>query len=119
MTGFPPLPIDNAALEAWVDALAAQIASRLVTTEDDNTSEQWRLLDVAAVAEMLGRSARWVRTRARDGSLPYVRLDGGPFAFEADDVREFARARHVDGRTDKAPPTKPRGLTTVERGWDT
>lgn len=55
----------------------------------------WRLLTLAEAAERLGRSERWVRDRIKAGELPYVRLDGGAFAFELDDLQTFARVRRI------------------------
>lgn len=55
----------------------------------------WRLLTLAEAASRLGRSERWVRDRIKAGELPYVRLDGGAFAFELDDLQTFARVRRI------------------------
>jgi hypothetical protein len=88
------------AIEALIDELASKIGLRVAELVAAQlppivVAEPWGLLDSAGVAKMLGRSERWVRDRARDGSLPWVRLDGGAKAFDPDDVRAFARARRI------------------------
>ena len=91
-------------LSELVGALAAELAP-LVAAELSRggthaaTAEGWRLLNLEDAAACLGRSTRWVRDRVKEGSLPYVRLDGGALSFELDDLRAFARARRVDGES--------------------
>jgi predicted DNA-binding transcriptional regulator AlpA len=102
------LPAD--ALAVLVDLLANAVAARVaaivldaMTASGQATSqagtrpspEAWRLLNVAQVAELLGRSPRWVHGAVKDKGLPYIRLDGGALAFDVDDVRAWARARRV------------------------
>jgi Helix-turn-helix domain len=79
-------------VERLVPSIAAELAA-LPKAEPE--TEPWRLLTVEDVAARLGRSARWVRDRAKRGDLPFVRLDGGALAFEIEDVRAFAQARRV------------------------
>jgi excisionase family DNA binding protein len=83
-------------LELLLDELADRVAERLAPLlAPAPAAESWRLLDVEQTAERLGRSTRWVRERAKRGDLPFVRLDGGGFAFEEADLQAFARARRV------------------------
>ncbi len=91
---------EQGALEQLAALVAAAVAPRLAELVAARMPapvlpEPWRLLDVAGVSAMLGRSERWVRDRAKDGSLPRVRLDGGPLAFDIDDVKAFARERRI------------------------
>ena len=93
MSGLPTL---EAVVRVFAAELAPLVAAAL--SEDDarpREAEPWHLLDVEETAARFGRSTRWVRDRLKAGELPYVRLDGGAFAFELDDLRAFARARRV------------------------
>jgi hypothetical protein len=82
--------------EPLLDELADRVADRLrPLLAPAPGAESWRLLDVEQVADRLGRSTRWVRERAKRGDLPYIRLDGGAFAFDEADLRAFAHARRV------------------------
>lgn len=86
----------NLDVDLLLDELADRVAARLrLHVESAPAAQSWRLLDVDEVAERLGRSTRWVRERAKRGDLPFVKLDGGAFAFEESDLRAFARARRV------------------------
>jgi excisionase family DNA binding protein len=80
-----------------VQLLAAELAPLVADLRPAASPEPdpWRLLDVDEAAARLGRSTRWVRDRVKAGELPYVRLDGGAFAFELEDLRAFAKARRV------------------------
>jgi excisionase family DNA binding protein len=101
--GLPPTffePLLDLVVERLVPPLTAELATAL--HQVDTANETWRLLDVDEVAIRLGRSARWVRERAKQGQLPFVRLDGGALAFELEDVHAFARARRVSAG--KPPP---------------
>jgi hypothetical protein len=87
-------------IEELVRAVAAELAPRIAAefesaVPSERDGESWRLLDVDETARKLGRSTRWVRDRAKRGELPFIRLDGGPLAFDLDDVRAFASARRV------------------------
>jgi len=85
-------------LDEVVRGLASELAP-LVAAElrpaMPTEGESWYLLDLDKAAARLGRSTRWVRDRVKAGDLPYVRLDGGAFAFELADLQAFARARRV------------------------
>ena len=81
-------------LDQLADLVAVRLAPLLAAPP---AAESWRLLSLEQAAEALGRSSRWVRQRVKRGELPYVRLDGGGFAFEVEDLRAFARAHRVDG----------------------
>ena len=81
-----------------VDVLAEEIAPRVAELVAEQVTpaqaaEPWRLLSVADAAVRLGRSAKWVREH-RD-EIGWVKLDGGAFAFDVEDLRRFARARRV------------------------
>jgi hypothetical protein len=89
-------------LRALLDELAETIAQRAAAivleggASDGNVArESWRLLTLEEAAARLGRSPRWVRDRVKAGELVRVRLDAGAFAFELEDVQEFARARRL------------------------
>lgn len=83
-------------LEQLVAAIADAVAARLAPECPVRPVEEaWRLLTLEETAERLTRSTRWVRQRAKDGLLPFVRLDGGALAFDPDDVRAFADSRRV------------------------
>jgi predicted DNA-binding transcriptional regulator AlpA len=76
-----------------------------------------RLLNLRETAEILRRSERWVRERARTFELPVVRLDGGALAFRPADVEAFINAHRVPA-IDQPPPASvrtrsPRYLTTT------
>jgi predicted DNA-binding transcriptional regulator AlpA len=78
--------------EELAPLLAAELAAQL---PQPATAEPWHLLNLEQAAERLGRSARWIRERAKRGDLPFVRLDGGALAFEEADLRAFAQARRI------------------------
>ena len=85
-----------------VDVLAEEIAPRvaeLVAEQVTPTSaaEPWRLLSVEEAAQRLGRSTRWVRDHK--DAIGWVKLDGGAFAFDVEDLRQFARDRRVPEKT--------------------
>lgn len=61
-----------------------------------------RLLSVAAVAEILGRSPKTVRRRISDGTLPAV-VEAGQLMVRGDELREY-----IDGLA------RPSG-TTIRR----
>jgi Helix-turn-helix domain len=83
-------------LDRVVERLVPPIAAELAALpKAEPEGEPWRLLTAEDAAARLGRSARWVRERAKRGDLPFVRLDGGALAFEIDDVRAFAQARRI------------------------
>lgn len=86
-------------LESLVDLIAARVVDQLrpLLAAPEPASEEWRLLNVEQAAAALGRSDRWVRERAKRGDLPYVKLDGGAFAFELEDLQAFAAVRRVGG----------------------
>jgi hypothetical protein len=80
--------------------LVESIAARVVELVTDGlpapaTEEGWHLVDVEEAAGRLTRSTRWVRDHKDE--IGYVRLDGGAFAFEVDDLRRFAQERRVGG----------------------
>lgn len=111
----------EAAGRELADLVALSVVAALAEAPQRDGQETWRLLSVAEAAERLGRSQRWVRERARDGSLPHVRLDGGALAFELADVRAFAGACRIDVRGESAietPVPPPSRLTPVRKGWD-
>ena len=89
----------GALLDFVLDDLALRVAERLATSNGHvpEAPEPWRLLTLEEAAACLTRSTRWVRERVKAGDLAYVRLDGGAFAFDPDDVRAFARGRRVGG----------------------
>jgi hypothetical protein len=91
-------------VEELGDAVARRVLevlrAEIETMTGSNPAELWQLLTVAEVSERLGRSSRWVRERAKEGSLPWVKLDSGPLAFLPDDVEAFARARRVPAEDD-------------------
>jgi hypothetical protein len=91
------LELPEELVERITDLRAGEVAARVIAAlrHDDARAEPWHLLDLDDAATRLGRSTRWVRDRVKAGELPYVRLDGGAFAFELDDLRSFARARRV------------------------
>jgi hypothetical protein len=83
-----------------VDVLAEEIAPRVAELVAEHltpaqAAEPWRLLTVEEAAQRLGRSTRWVRDHK--DAIGWVRLDGGAFAFDVEDLRRFARARRVPG----------------------
>jgi predicted DNA-binding transcriptional regulator AlpA len=81
-----------------IEAIATSVAAKVAATTPPQTQDAWQLLNVEDVAGRLGRSTRWVRERVKRGDLPYVRLDGGAFAFELSDVQDFAIERRIDVR---------------------
>jgi len=99
-TGVPSVESADA-LARLLDLMAEQLAPRIAAEladafpEEHAEAEPWRLLDVADAAARFGRSTRWVREQAKRGQLPFVRLDGGPLAFQLEDVQAFARARRI------------------------
>jgi hypothetical protein len=86
-------------LELVLDDLAARVERRLAGSNGHGPepAEGWGLLTLEEAASRLTRSTRWVRDRVKAGDLSYIRLDGGAFAFDPDDVRAFAQARRVGG----------------------
>lgn len=90
----------SARLEITVgDELVEQIAERVVALvverlPVDGAAEPG-LMTLKEAAAYFGRCERWVSDRRRDGSLPWVRLDGGPYSFLRDDLEAFARARRI------------------------
>lgn len=87
------------AVDAMLELVADQVATRVLAELEDRSpataDEPWRLLTLEDAAARLGRSTRWLRDRVKRGDLPYVRLDGGAFAFELDDLRAFALERRI------------------------
>lgn len=84
-------------LDLLVEDVAARIAADVTNrlAPEMPESRPWHLLDVEETADRLGRSTRWVRERAKQGELPFVRLDGGALAFELEDIQTFALARRI------------------------
>lgn len=85
-------------LRQLVDVLAEEIAPRVAELVAERVTaapaaEPWRLLSVEEAAQRLGRSTRWVRNHK--DAIGWVKLDGGAFAFDVDDLRRFARERRV------------------------
>jgi hypothetical protein len=97
-TGRAPLtePLGLTILAEIVERVALRVAELVAEQlHAPASAEPWKLLSTAEVAAALGRSERWVRDRRKDGSLPWVRLDGGPPAFRLEDVHAFAEARRI------------------------
>jgi excisionase family DNA binding protein len=123
----PPGPLD-VLLDLVVERLVSPIAAELAALpRAEPEAEAWHLLTVQEVAARLGRSARWVRERAKRGDLPFVRLDGGALAFEIDDVRAFAQARRVPATAppplaarlhEESKPASPAGSKRAQRATD-
>jgi hypothetical protein len=87
-----------------IDVLAEAIAPRVAELVAEQVTparleEPWRLLSVEEAAQRLGRSTRWVRDHK--DVIGWVRLDGGAFAFDIEDLRRFARERRVLETTSK------------------
>ncbi len=86
-------------LDDLLGGLADRIADRVAAILEErlavDVSEPWKLIDLADVCRRLGRSERQVRQWAKSGELRYVRLDGGRFMFDIEDVRAFAQSRTV------------------------
>lgn len=85
-------------LGQFVDVLAEEIAPRVAKLVAEQgtpaqAAEPWRLLSVEEAAQRLGRSTRWVRDHK--DLIGWVRLDGGAFAFDVEDLRRFTRERRV------------------------
>ena len=100
-----------------VSALAPRVAAELASQMPvPAAAESWRLLNVDEAAAALGRSTRWVRQKAKDGSLPYVRLDGGSLRFEVDDLRAFAMDRRVSAERGETLAGRLRLLGDPARG---
>ena len=102
--------------DQFVDEVAAALAARLATdglVPPARAREDWRLMTLAEAAAVFGRSERTVRKWVREGRLPRVHLDGGAWAFDPDDLRDFARTRRVGGPGPLAGPLagsrEPRG----------
>src|SRR5207302_4237701 len=88
------------------DAVAMNVASILTAMMSEQSQPgPWRLVGVDAVADVLGRSRRWVHRAVKERGLLFIRLDGGALAFDLDDVREWARERRVPAvETDALAP---------------
>ena len=82
-----------------IDEIATAVAARLATDgvvpPARAREDRWRLLSVDEVAEIFGRSPRWVHDAVVKRQLPFVRIDGGGRMFDLDDVRAWARGRRV------------------------
>jgi excisionase family DNA binding protein len=92
MSARVELALPDELIEAIAERVVALVVEQLragVAAEPD------RLCTLEEAADYFGRSTRWVRDRVRDGSLPWVRLDGGPLRFLRDDLEAFARARRI------------------------
>lgn len=102
------MSVPSELLAALADELAEAVATRLEDAfrahAHENPAESWRLLTLSETAERLCRSERTIRNWVREGRLPRVHLDSGAFAFDLDDVREFAQARRVGGPDSLAAP---------------
>jgi hypothetical protein len=96
--------VNREALDVVLEELVGRVASRVVAeltlrtldlsvTELPRSGEEWRLVDVEEAARRLGRSPRWVREHKT--VIGYIRLDGGPLAFDVADLQRFARDRRV------------------------
>src|SRR5438874_9130426 len=80
-------------VDAIAEAVAANLTGRLPVAGE---RDEWRLWSEQETAERLGRSTRWVRERAKEGSLPSVRLDAhGGRMYDPEDVKAFAKARRM------------------------
>jgi excisionase family DNA binding protein len=93
-----------------VAAIADAVVTRLAISSPEKHVDEWRLLDISKAADRLGRSTRWVREQVKSGSLPYVRLDGGAYAFELEDLKQLAIQRRIDVRDE----ARPRRLKAIE-----
>ncbi len=87
-------------LEGFADLVAERLAARLADGPPAHTREAaangWRLLSVEEVAEVLGRSPRWVHDAVATRGLPTVHLDArGGRMFELEAVQAWARRRRV------------------------
>lgn len=52
-----------------------------------------RYFDTAQAAEYLMTTPHWIRSKARDGSLPFYRLPGGKFVrFKVEDLDAFVES---------------------------
>jgi hypothetical protein len=88
--------VDGRILQQLLEEVAGLVVARLEAGSPAPVeAESWRLLSVDQVAELFGRSSRWVHSAVKDRGLPYVRLDGGGKMFDPVDVRAWARARRV------------------------
>ena len=56
-----------------------------------------RLLDANEVAAILGGPVSWIRSAAREGAMPHVKL-GRYVRFDEDDVRAWIAESKVAGR---------------------
>ncbi|MGB2874795.1 MAG: hypothetical protein WBB76_04885 [Gaiellaceae bacterium] len=80
----------------FADAIAERVKAELDGAQrPTQQAEPWQLVDVEEAGRRLGRSARWIRERAKRGELRQVRLDGGALAFDVEELRAFARARSI------------------------
>lgn len=87
------LRIPDVLVEVIADAVAARLAGDALGRPHES---RWRLLAVDEVAELLGRSPRWVHDAVTRRGLPHVHLDGGGGRmFDPADVRAWARARRI------------------------
>ena len=104
--------------DAIVERLSCSDGSRHGAMAENDQPGSWRLLDTAQAAALLTRSERWLRERAKRGDLPYVKLDGGPFAFDIDDLRAFVKARRVPLEEDEtlAGHWQPPGKAAPQTG---
>ncbi len=84
-------------LAGLVDAIAAEVAARLTDARPTTPAAEleWRLVDEATAAGLLGRSPRWLRERRKRGSISYVRLDGGRSMYRLEDLQAFADSKLV------------------------
>jgi len=68
-------------LSAFLDELAERVAARLSGGEPhaqiQRSPDPWRLWTLEETAQRLTRSERWVRERAKQGELPFVRWTAG------------------------------------------
>jgi excisionase family DNA binding protein len=100
--GVPVSEALTASLEQTVNAIADLIAERVAEQLQSQLAappaEAWRLVSVDEIANILGRSKRWVHGAVKERGLPYIRLDGGALAFSIEDVRAWAEARRVPRR---------------------
>jgi hypothetical protein len=64
----------------------------------------------AEIAEALGVSDRWLRSKVRELSVPHVNLGRGRMAFTAEQVDALYAALTVDGRaaTSRSRARQPR-----------
>jgi predicted DNA-binding transcriptional regulator AlpA len=98
---------DDQAIRDLAEALVDVLEERGLFSRKDEPPG--RVLNVADVAKLLGRSRHWVYEHAAElGAFRFTNGPRGRIGFDRDEIEAWRRARRAERRVPPPPKRKPR-----------